>query len=267
MVVAPSGRYRSDVPWNCMLAEVIPAAGVVPVLTRMYALAVVPEIAARPRSDCSFLSGRIAIEVAAGVDPVGQRGHLTGAERRLPENHDREVVEDGGRHLAHVERRERVQSLVPQDLGQVEPEAVRRGRQYQHGLRRRLGREGRGRVGGQRRACEILDAARAALDGQQVRAAELECRLRGQPRGLGRSVVRDRGGDVRAGRRVGEPDGGRRDRRRQHRLVEGRRDGGADATPVAPGAGENCVTEGAVLSGWIRDAASVSISLAESARS
>ena len=38
-------------------------------------------------------------------------------------------------------------------------------------------------------------------------------------------------------------------------------------TPVAPGAGENCVTEGAVLSGWIRDAASVSISLAESARS
>ena len=38
-------------------------------------------------------------------------------------------------------------------------------------------------------------------------------------------------------------------------------------TPVAPGAGENWVTEGAELSGWIRDVASVSISLAESARS
>ena len=38
-------------------------------------------------------------------------------------------------------------------------------------------------------------------------------------------------------------------------------------TPVAPGAGEKLVTEGAELSGWIRDAASVSISLAESARS
>ena len=94
------------------------------VLTARYAFVSVVAGVGEPEQPCELLVGLQRDQVSAAVDPVGQRGHLDRRQRDVAEDDDVELAEDCGRHERDVERRERVQAFVAQDLRRIHPELV-----------------------------------------------------------------------------------------------------------------------------------------------
>ena len=79
-----------------------------------------------PSRPASCLSGRIAIRLPPPLTQPRERRHLRRVERRVPEQHYVESAQERRREKRHVDRRERVQALVAQDLAEVQAERVRR---------------------------------------------------------------------------------------------------------------------------------------------
>ena len=123
--MAPFSVYRSAVPWNWI---VLPDDARARRVRRVDLQVGVRE--RRPGVGQPEQAGELLVrphrdQVAAGVDPVRERRHLRGGERRLAEHDDVEVVSSAGEMSDDVERGERVQALVAQDLAEVGGERIR----------------------------------------------------------------------------------------------------------------------------------------------
>ena len=130
----------------------------------MYAFDASRSQSVSPSRPASCLSGRIAIRLPPPLTQPVSVDTCGGVQRRLAEHDDVERAQQRRREERDVDRRERVQAFVPEDLAEVRRRTASRVERDDEQLRRRrLGRERparRRRRAGSRR---VLDAAAPPL--------------------------------------------------------------------------------------------------------
>ncbi len=113
-------------------------------------------------------------QVPARAHPTTQRGHLPRTQRHIPQHHHIKLTQERRRDRRDIDRRERIETLVAQDLREIRGERVGRRRHDEDRRLRSIRRERPAHVRRERIPRRIGHTTRATLHLGRVHHAELQ---------------------------------------------------------------------------------------------